>query len=191
MPSFVYKSKIVSSSRRALSSQETNIFPRASRGGNSFSKTRAAFDITLECGDNPLLPSDCKYRRICTESSVKLNCKESVASRQPFRRKRDARASTCVYAHAIAIAIDKLLVAEPRIRDNRISLQTTPKSLRFLAHTPFSTLSPFSITEPTTFGIQSVCMSFLWIILAVYQSRADDTAATRIIGRERCGIENC
>lgn len=65
MPSFVYKSKIVSYSRRALSSQETNIFPRASRGGNSFSKTRVAFDITLECGDNPLLPSDCKYRRIC------------------------------------------------------------------------------------------------------------------------------
>lgn len=65
-------SQIVGYSRRCRCrrSRETNIFPQASRGGNSLPEyTRLAFGIvsrTLERElDDPFLPNDCKYRQIC------------------------------------------------------------------------------------------------------------------------------
>jgi len=150
VPSSVHKSKIVGYSRRAFcrQSHETNIFPRASREGNSLSKTRAAFDITLEYGDNPFLPNDCKYRRICGMVG-QIELQRTCRSWQPFHRKH-----TRVFTHTRDR--DRLVAARSRQRNR------SPKNLRFLARTFLSVLSPFSITESRTpFGIQSVCVSFL------------------------------
>lgn len=189
----MHKSKIVGYSRRALSSIAGNkyfstgfewreFFLENTRGVWHYSRVwrQSLFAERLQ------ISTDLRNRRsnwIAKNLSRRGNLSaESVTGRHARLRTR-----------TIAIAIDELLCSSlnPVFATTESVSQTIPKSLRFLAHTPFFTLSPFSITEPTPFGIQSVCMSFLWIILAVYQSRADGTIATRIIGRERCGIENC
>lgn len=155
--SFVYISQksSVTADAHCRQSQKTNIFPLAPRGRNFFSKTRAAFDITLECGDNPFLPNDCKYRRICGIVG-QIELQRTCRSWQPFHRKRDA--GTRVYVHArAAIAIDEFTRHRSPFNTTEIGLQRASSFLRV----PFSTLLPFSITEPTPFKIQSVCMSFL------------------------------
>jgi len=154
--SFVYISQksSVTADAHCRQSQETNIFPLAPRGGNFFSKTRAAFDITLECGDNPFLPNDCKYRRICGIVG-QIELQRTCRSWQLFRRKRDD--NTRVYAYARA-AIDEFTCHRSPSTITEIDLQRVFAFLRVYLSPP-SRCSPLPNRCHLKFN-QSVCLSY-------------------------------
>jgi hypothetical protein len=146
------------------------IFFHGFQGGNSSSARCAAFDITFESARRSLFA---KYRRICGVVRSDWIAKElDFVATFP--------STTLARVHAYVRDLYRRVTADgSSMFDNKIG---SAKSLRFFLAS-FSIPSWFSITGPTPFGIQSLCMSFLWIILAVYRSRADCAIATRIIER--------
>lgn len=177
-------SQIVGYSRRCRCrrSRETNIFPRGGCSSPKYALGVWHSQAVLSSSSIPFYQYDRKYRRICgIVGQIELQ-RTGLCGSSPF-----GRAFSRTHTHAIAdhdSRHDSSLI----LFDNKIaSRKMRPTaSLR-----PFPILSSFSIIEPTPFGIQSVCVSSLWIILAVYRGRADCTIATQIIERGHRGIENC
>lgn len=138
VPSFVYKSKIVGYSRRALSSIARNKYFSTGLERREFllenTHTRGVWHlrssvVTIPFSERLQISTDLRNRRLNwiaknPSSSWQPFCHVSVTARVFTRN-----AHTHAYI-AIAIAIDELLVTDPL----RIRQQTRfPKSLRFLA----------------------------------------------------------
>lgn len=165
-----YKSKIVGYSRRALSSIARNKYFSTDFERREFflENTRGVW----HCARVWWQPLFTERLQISTDlRNRRLNwIAKDLSWWQPFHWKH-----ACLRTHARSRSRSRstnLSSPIPRIRQQNRS----PKSLRFLARTFLHSYRRSPLPEPTPFGIQSVCMSFLWIILALYQSHADGTS---------------